>query len=238
MPFRTPSSFITGVAFLAAVGAVLLGRGVFAQSAPPPTAQSIRAHIAKGIPPRANPGEYLTHVQVGNISIGAEFDRHSVPTPESILTAEDFICVEVGLFGPPNEHLTVSASDFSLRLNGKKATLPVEQFTAVFKNLRDPSYSPPELEEAKSSKAGSINTGGGGNTQSDLGSTPPPVHIPPAMERAMGEHVQSAALPEGDRVLPVAGLIFFRYGGQDKGVRSVELIYSGPAGKTTVKLQP
>jgi hypothetical protein len=58
------------------------------------------------------------------------------------------------------------------------------------------------------------------------------------MERAMSEHVQAAALPEGDRALPVAGLIFFHYNGTDKSVHSVELIYNGPAGKATIALQP
>jgi hypothetical protein len=130
----------------------------------------------------------------------------------------------------------VSSSDFSLRINGKKVPLPAEQFAAVFRNLRDPEYNPPELQAAKENKAGSIGTGG--NTQSDLGSTPPPVHIPPEMERAMQLRVQNAALPEGDRVLPVAGLIFFRYGGLPKGIHSVELLYSGSMGKATIALQP
>jgi hypothetical protein len=222
------------------VAALALSASQFArgQTAPAPsaTAKPAGAQIAKGIPPRANPSEYLTHATMGNVTIAAEFDRHSVPTPESLLTTEDFIVVEVGLFGAPGARLNISSSDFSLRLNGKKAALPVEQFTAVFKNLRDPSYSPPELAAAKEAKAGGINAGG--NNQSDLGSTPPPVHIPPAMERKMGEQVQNAALPEGDRALPVAGLIFFRYGGSDKSVHSVELLYSGPSGKATIALQP
>jgi hypothetical protein len=58
------------------------------------------------------------------------------------------------------------------------------------------------------------------------------------MERAMQLHVQNAALPEGDRTLPVAGLIFFKYGGMPKGIHSVELLYSGAAGKATITLQP
>jgi len=50
--------------------------------------------------------------------------------------------------------------------------------------------------------------------------------------------VQKAALPEGDRTLPVAGLLFFQYSGKAKNIRSVDLIYNGPAGKATLKLQP
>jgi hypothetical protein len=191
----------------------------------------------KGIPPRANPGEYLSHAQVGLIVIAAEFDQHSVPMPESLLSTEDFVSVEVALFGPAGAHAVISSSDFSLRINGKKAALPAEQFAAVFRNLRDPAYNPPELEAAKENKSSGLNAGGG-NTQSDLGATPPPVHIPPEMERAMQLQVQNAALPEGDRALPVAGLIFFRYGGAAKGIHSVELVYAGPAGKAIIPMRP
>lgn len=212
---------------------VVLAGFVGAQS---PPAQAPAARSAKGIPPRANASEYLGHAQVGAVTMGAEFDEHSVPTPEAILSTEDYVAVEVGLFGAPGAHVTVSSADFSLRVNGKKAGLPAEQFAAVFRNLRDPSWSPPETKEEKSSKTGSLNTGG--NNQSDLGSTPAPIHIPPELERAMQLHVQNAALPEGDRVLPVSGLIFFRYGGARKGIHSLELVYTGPAGKATIPLQP
>jgi hypothetical protein len=207
----------------------------FGQGAPNPSAPAPR--VMKGIPPRANPGEYLSHAQLGLITIAAEFDQHSVPMPESLLSTEDFVSVEVALFGPVGAHATISSSDFSLRINGKKAALPAEQFAAVFRNLRDPSYNPPELEAAKESKGNGINTGGA-NAQSDLGATPPPVHIPPEMERAMQLQVQNAALPEGDRALPVDGLIFFRYGGAAKGIHSVELIYAGSAGKATIPMRP
>jgi hypothetical protein len=179
----------------------------------------------------------LSHGLAGNLSIGAEFDEHSVPTPEALLTTEDFVAVEVGIFGAAGAHATISASDFSLRVNGKKSALPTEQFAAVFRNLRDPSYLPPELEAAKQNKSSGLNAGGG-NNDNDLGSTPPPVHIPPAMERAMQLKVQNAALPEGDRALPIAGLIFFHYTGQAKGIHEVQLLYNGPAGKATIALQP
>jgi len=192
---------------------------------------------SKGLPPRATPGEYLSRAQVGNYTIAAEFDRHDVPTAETTLTTEDYICAEVAIFGPAGSHLTVSFSDFSLRINGKKTPLAAEQFAMVFTNLRDPTYDAPELKAAKENKSSGLNAGGGGG-QSDLGATPPPVHIPPEMERAMQLQVQNAALPEGERTLPVAGLIFFKYGGLPKGIHSVELLYAGAAGKATITLQP
>jgi hypothetical protein len=50
--------------------------------------------------------------------------------------------------------------------------------------------------------------------------------------------VEQAALQEGDRALPEAGLLFFLYRGQSDKIKTVELIYSGPAGKATLTLQP
>jgi hypothetical protein len=54
----------------------------------------------------------------------------------------------------------------------------------------------------------------------------------------MEVRVEKAALPEGDRALPEAGLIFFQYRGKENGINSVELIYTGPAGKAIVPLHP
>jgi hypothetical protein len=54
----------------------------------------------------------------------------------------------------------------------------------------------------------------------------------------MAQRVQKAVLPEGDRALPQAGLLFFSYRGKPQGIRSIELLYSGPAGKVTLPLQP
>jgi hypothetical protein len=45
-------------------------------------------------------------------------------------------------------------------------------------------------------------------------------------------------LPEGDRALPVAGLIFFQYHGKAQNMKGMELVYSGPAGTVSLPLQP
>lgn len=202
-----------------------------AQTAPAPDAPSPRA--TKGIPARSSATEYMGHGKVGALTIGADFDSHDIPTLESTLTAEDFVTVEVGIFGAPGAHATISATDFSIRINGKKSPTPSEGFAALSRNLRDPSWAPPEQKDKPKSRGG-INTGG---DQDGLGSTPAPVHIPPEMERAMRQQVGAAALPEGDRVLPVAGLLFFKYSGQAKGIHEVELVYEGSAGKGSIKLQ-
>jgi hypothetical protein len=83
-----------------------------------------------------------------------------------------------------------------------------------------------------------MGSGGGQGDKSEANAPPEPVKIPIGVQRAMAQRVQRSSLPEGDRTLPQAGLIFFQYRGKTEGIRSVELIYSGPAGKATLMLQP
>jgi hypothetical protein len=45
-------------------------------------------------------------------------------------------------------------------------------------------------------------------------------------------------MPVGDRTLPEAGLLYFKYRGKEKGIHSLELIYSGAAGQATIPLHP
>jgi hypothetical protein len=198
-----------------------------AQTNPAPANQS------KGMPPRATPAEYQTQAQAGTVTIAAEFKGHSVPTMQGPLSTEDYVVVETALFGPAEARTKLSADDFSLRINGKKTALPSLPYGLVVGSVKDPEWEPPVPVEKKSKNG--LSTGGKGD-QGD--STPAPVKVPIEVQRAMAQRVQKAALPEGDRALPQAGLLFFQYRGGSKGIHSVELIYAGPAGKVTLPLQP
>ena len=191
------------------------------------------ANESKGMPPRISPAEYQAHAQAGTVTIAAEFTGHAVGTPQGTLTTEDYLAVEVGFFGPAEARTKLSINEFSLRINGKKAPLPGLPYGMVLSSLKDPEWEPPVKVEKKSS----MSTGGGGG-QGESNEPPPVPKMSFPERRAMEQKVQKATLPEGDRALPVAGLIFFRYGGKTKGIQSLELIYSGPAGKATLKLQP
>lgn len=201
-----------------------------AQEATPP--KDARPNEAQGLPPRAGPADYLSQGKVGDVTIGAEFDGHSVPTQEQTLTTEDFIVVEVALFGAPGARTQISRDDFSLRVNGKKAPLPSQSYVVVFSSLKDPTWVSPDEQKEKESKT-SIGTGG----NQDSSNLPKIIHVPIELQRAMQQHTQKASLPLGDRPLPQAGLLFFQYRGKEKGINSLELIYSGAAGKGTVVLQ-
>lgn len=186
---------------------------------------------SKGLPPRASPAEYPVQAKAGAVTIAAEFVEHAVPTPDGAYSSEDYVVVEAGFFGPPQARITLTATDFSLRINGRKTASPSQPYELVFKSLKDPEWEPPS--SAKKSKT---SLGGGGGDDSD--STPAPVHMPIERRRAMEQRVQKASMLEGDRALPQAGLLFFEYRGKAKSIRSLELIYNGSAGTATLALQP
>ena len=202
------------------------------QTPTPPAAGKEAPVEAKGLPPRLTPGDYQFHTQAGNVTIAAEFTGHSLSTGQGVLNSEEYVVVELGMYGPAGTRLTLSNDDFSLRINGKKSPLPSRPYGMVFHSLKDPDYEPPTPPAAKSK----TSLGGGGQGGDNTPPPPPPIPIP--VQRAMAQRVQKAALPEGDRALPQAGLLFFQYRGKVQNIESVELIYNGPAGKATLNLQP
>lgn len=182
------------------------------------------------MPPRAAPTDYQAHAKVGPVTIAADFQAHAVPTAQGTFSSEDYVAVEVAFYGPPDARAKISMDNFVLHINEKKP-LPSVPYGKVFGSLKDPSWEPPETGESKS-KTG-INTGGNGQD-----STPVVVKMPFPLQRAMEQKVLKAALPEGDRALPEAGLIFFSYRGKEKGIHSISLAYTGAGGKALLRLTP
>jgi hypothetical protein len=189
----------------------------------------------KGIPPRAAPTDYQAHGQAGTVTIAAEFKGHSIPTSQGPLSSEDYVAVEIGWFGPADARIKIASADFSLRINGKKSPLPSQPYGLVVGSVKDPEWEPPVPPPSKSKTS---MGGGGKGEQGDSNSPPAPVQVPFPVQRAMAQRVQKAALAEGDRALPQAGLIFFQYRGKTQGIHSIELLYAGPTGKATLALQP
>ncbi len=182
-----------------------------------------------GIPPRAAPSDYRAQAKVGTVTIAADFDEHGIPTPEGALASDNYVVVELAVFGPAETRLPVSFSNFSLRINGKKHPVQAESYERAGASAKDPEWVSPE----KPQKQSSTSIGGGGND-----TNAPPPKPAPELRRAWAKRVMHAALAEGERPLPRAGLLYFPYGGKGSGIHSVELIYSGAAGKTTLNLLP
>ncbi|HLH42069.1 MAG TPA: hypothetical protein VKV74_03710 [Bryobacteraceae bacterium] len=204
---------------------------LFAQNTLPPAA---RANEPGALPPRSAPSDYPSQAQAGAITIAAEFKGHFVPTLDGTLTTEDYIVVEAALFGAPGAKIRLSVDDFSLRVNNKKNPLASQPYGAVAASLTDPDWEPPTPPESKNKT--SFGGGGGGGGQNDP--PPPPPRPPVETRRAWLARTAKVSMAEGERPLPQAGLIFFPYRGQSKGIDSLELIYKGPAGRVTLDLQP
>jgi len=184
-----------------------------------------------GLPPRVAPADYQFHAQAGSITIAAEFMGHGVPTEEGgPYSTADYVVVETALFGAPNAKIALSNQDFSLRINGKKPPVPSQSYVLVFPTLRDPDWEPLNSEKEQALTAAS----GGGRNQPQFRPAPP--KMPIERRHLMEQRVLKASLPVGDRVLPQAGLLFFEWHGDTKGIRSMELDYNGPTGKATLAL--
>jgi hypothetical protein len=210
-----------------------------AQDAAPAPAAPVREQVKKeGMPPRATPGDYQAQAKAATVTIAAEFKGHFVPTADGLLSTDDFVVVEVGLFGPPDARLKMSFEDFSLRINGQKKVLPSQSDVVVFKSVKDPEWEPPDKDKEEKAGKTSMSSGGGGGRGAPADVGPPPVvHPPLALQRSWEHRVEKASLMEGERPLPQAGLIFFKYGGKTKNLRSIELIYEGAGGKAILALQ-
>jgi hypothetical protein len=217
----------------------LIGVCLVAQE--PSKEQEQQASETRGMPARATAADYQAHADAGKVMIGAEFFQHSVPSPQGLLATEDFVVVEAGVFASKEARTTLSYQDFSLRINGKKNAQASEPYSAIFKSLKDPEWEPPAPAGGveKGGKTSINSSGAGGMKAGGAGSDPPPVvHPPLKLQREWESRVKKEAFPEGDRALPQAGLLFFRYGGKASKISSLELIYDGPGGKATLSLNP
>ena len=56
----------------------------------------------KGLPPRNSATDYQAQAKVGSVTLAAEFAGHSVPTSQGTFSTEDYVTVEMGVFGPPD----------------------------------------------------------------------------------------------------------------------------------------
>lgn len=191
---------------------------------------------AQGLPPRTAPTEYQVVGKAGDVTLAADFVRHSVPTAQGTLATEDYVVVELAMYGAAGAKTTISLDDFSLRINGKKQALKSQPYGLVLASIKDPEWVPPDAAPAKGSKGGLTSGGGGGDKNSN--EPPPVVKVPIELQRAMAQRTQKASMPLGERALPQAGLLFFQYRGKPQNITSVELLYSGAAGKATLNLIP
>ena len=197
-----------------------------AQNPPPEKPHPIEV---TGVPPRSGPSDYAAHVQMNDFTLAAEFAGHNVPRPEGPLTTDDYVVVEVALYGPAGAKLNLSPDQFSLQINDKKP-FPAVTFVVVASSLKDPEWVPPDQPKEKQK----TSFGGGGGQDP----APLPPKVPFELRRKMAQYIEVNSLPQGEHALPKAGLLFFPFRSKTQSIHSMELSYKGPAGQGTIALQP
>ena len=97
---------------------------------------------AQGLPPGTTT-DYQAQAKAGPVTLAADFVRHSVPTAQGTLSTEEFVVVELGLFGPPETRMQISMDDFSLRIRRKSASPPYGMAVASLKTRSGFRQKPP-----------------------------------------------------------------------------------------------
>lgn len=208
---------------------------------------------AGGLKPREKITDYPVHAELQQgFTIGADYLVHTVPSatakPSDGMVANDYLVIEVGVFGPRAGTADLLARGvFELLINGKM-TITSDPPAAVASSIKFDDRA----QRAKIQMAGSAGPVGAGTATNrgprfpgdPTGGHPIPVDGPEISApihknepMSVDDRVKLASLPEAASTTPFAGLIFFPFAGKTKSIKTLELIYEGPEGKVTLKLE-
>lgn len=202
---------------------------------------------AQGTEPKAAPGDYPARATLDKLAIGAEYLVHSFFGHGQTFFTSDYLVVEVALFPARDETLTVSQGQFTLRINGKKQPILPQAPGFVAASLKYPDWvRRPTLEAAAGTGNAGVILGRPERVERFPGDPrprqtrlPQPPRTPEAEKEppvSADQVVSETALPEREARGPISGYLYFAYKGKTKSIRSLELIYAGPAGTAVLKL--
>jgi hypothetical protein len=191
-----------------------------------------------GTEPKPHAEDYDVHGQSKETAIGAEFMIHSFSGQGQTYIAPDFLVVEVALYPPKGQGVTVDEGAFALRINGKRQTLSPAVPSMVVSSLQHPDWraAGPHLEAGGGLGNTGVILGRPAPTQVPGGQPPPQSRVPrlpspnnggiePEKPVTAQELVVQTALPEGPHRGPVAGFLYFPYTGKSTSIKSLELLY-------------
>lgn len=210
--------------------------------------------LAAESPPKTSPGDYGVQAQLKDAVLAADYNIRTLFAAGGPVAVADYLVVDVALFPVKGASLAVTASQFTLRLNGKKAALLAQTPGMVAASLKYPDWDQPRSLEAR----GSLGDAGvilgrpraserfPGDSRPGRTRLPAPprapvpedrsgIDRPPPVEPA--EAVVEEALPEDLYRGPRHGSLFFHYKGKISNLKKVELLYDGPAGKAVLRLR-
>jgi hypothetical protein len=185
-------------------------------------------------PPK--PTDYAARTRLPGIELGAKYLSHGLPSGAAVYAPGNFLIVDVGVFPQAKNGLTISKSQFTLSVNGK------DMLTAQTPGAASSSASLSAARNSSSSDS-AVQLGGppittpSGNKTRELESMPRrPISLD-SEQPPNSAPSRKAALPEGSTNKAVGGYLFFRFDGDPKSIRSLELTYTAASGaKTKIRI--
>ena len=206
------------------------------QTAPPKASP-----LDKGLAARTAPTDYQVHAEKGGYTLGMDFVGHSMPTLDGgVLSNDDYIALEVAVYGPAGTRAKLAITDFKLRINNKKNDVDPQPAGMLDSALKDPEWEAENTPSKEKSKSGMSSEADETGVKRDPMASSTPVTPKPSVpvKRSWIARLQKMAFIEGDRELPQGGLIFFPYHGKTAGIKTLELVYKSPGGEIVIKLKP
>jgi hypothetical protein len=201
-----------------------------------------------GTTPKPSAQDYPVRAKLEKLSIGAEYLVHSFSSGREMFIAKDYLVVEVALYPANGASLLVNAGHFTLRVNGHKQALSPQAPEIVANALK---YPDPNTSTGlhPTAQLGPVVLGQPrpverfpGDPNAQTGRPPPraPEDNPSGLDKQPPvkpeELVVEAALPEGEHHGPTSGFLYFPYRGKVSRIRSLELVFTSPAGSTALPL--
>lgn len=197
---------------------------------------------------RAKPSDYPVHGVNGSTGIGVEYMAHSLMVDGRTAFVSDYLVIEVEVFPKRGESVMVSQNQFTLRVNGKNPALLAQSSGMVSASLK---YADWDRQKRLDATVGDVRLGYPQRTPRFPGDpTTRPLPAPPRAptdqdrsgiekqpEETADQLVVKWALPEGEASKPVKGFVYFPHKGKPGSIKKLELIYSTPAGETTLVLK-
>jgi len=207
-----------------------------------------------GTEPKPEAAAYPAHTKLESLSIAAQCLVRSFHGSGETFFLPDYLVIEVALYPAAGTEMAVNSGNFSLRVNNKRTALMSQTPGLVAASLKYPDWRrrPTLVAGAGDGDAGVILGQPQpverfpGDTRPARTRLPRPPSAPPpanpsgteAPERPKAEDVVvETALPEGTRSGPVSGYLYFPFRGKPKSIRSLELLYDGPAGPARLRLR-
>ena len=196
--------------------------------------------------PKQKAADYPAHAASDRLAIGAEYLVRSFSGHNQSFVTKDYLVVEVALFPVAGSRLSVENGQFTLRLNGKKQTILPHALGFVAASLKYPDW------ENRRSVVATIGAGNGevivgaperverfpGDPRPRQTRLPNPPKAPEEDRSGLekepvaraDEVAGESALEEGEISGAQSGYLYFPNKGKTKSIKSLELIYQGPAG--------